>query len=181
MNSNLNGWDKNYFPYLIGAINSAGESITISDAELLKEIIKTTVNGDYEKFLYNPYSINGRANIQTRKQFEEMGLNFDQWMNFKGKKEFTFTPKNVPLDNIIKSIENDLEMLYTNPKIKALVEETTAGSGIKFDGKNLVTPDGSAISNKNLSAFVDDLMKFTNKHGISLKTQTCLMLKITLK
>ena len=67
-----------------------------------------------------------------------MGLNFDQWMNFKGKKEFTFTPKNVPLDNIIKSIENDLEMLYTNPKIKALVEETTAGSGIKFDGKNTV-------------------------------------------
>ena len=177
VNSNLNGWDKNYFPYLIGAINSAGESITKLDAELLKEIIKTTINGDYEKFLYNPYSINGRANIQTRKQFEEMGLNFDQWMNFKGKKEFTFTPKNVPLDNIIKSIENDLEMLYTNPKIKALVEETTAGSGIKFDGKNLVTPDCSAISNKNLSAFVDDLMKFTNKHGIQLKNANMLDVK----
>lgn len=63
--------------------------------EYLMELLSTISNSyskykqNYSDFLLNPQSEIGKANLDTKKQFLENGLNFDTWLNYDAIKEFS--------------------------------------------------------------------------------------------
>ncbi len=98
-------WDSRYLATLLAALDEVKQSDPSyhpPDLQGLKDLFKATMRGTYWNYLFDPQTSVGRANIQTRQDFQQAGLNFDTWMHFKPEKPVEFrmadgTPHSVML------------------------------------------------------------------------------------
>ena len=170
------GWDIDYLPYILSVLKP--RTLKDSDNALLRNLITSSFDGNYKEFLFNPNTPNGALNIQTRKKYQEAGLNFEQWMNYDGVREFEFKPKPAGSnENIIKSLNMDLNIIYGNENLKNLLSKYIADSDVAYDGVSLYSKNGGEIKNKDLLDFTNRLIKFAKECGMHLKNANLLDLK----
>ena len=170
------GWDIDYLPYILSVLKP--RTLKDSDNALLRNLITSSFDGNYKEFLFNPNTPNGALNIQTRKKYQEAGLNFEQWMNYDGVREFEFKPKPAGSnENIIKSLNTDLNIIYGNENLKNLLSKYIADSDVAYDGVSLYSKSGGEIKNKDLLDFTNRLIKFAKECGMHLKNANLLDLK----
>ncbi len=76
----FNNWDFNYIHTLPKALDWLRLRDKEGEANLVN-LVKVALKGDYKKFIFDKGTDLGKANNQTKQDFEDAGLNFDIWMN----------------------------------------------------------------------------------------------------
>jgi len=64
------------------------EKLTPVNKKRLKQMLISSLKGKSSEFLFDSNTVVGRNNLKTEKSFENEGLNFNQWLNYKGKHQF---------------------------------------------------------------------------------------------
>ena len=164
----IEGWSMDYLPYVLRALYTiSGQPAGELNVTWLRELIRTAGNrGEYEAFLFNPETENGKLNIESRRIFGNEKLNFDQFMNFNGKTEFDFHIATLELEPIRKSIAEDLTNMKNEPSIKTLFEEFAQKEGLVFEPSGKITLNGKDITEQeDLLNFVTKINKFISDNS----------------
>jgi len=102
-------WEKidNDYKHLI---QSAMNTLEDDYRENLKGLLKATLKNNYYDYIFNPETDAGKANAQTRKMFEENGLDYDKWLNYNEPYEFKYNGKTYEIDLWKRNPGHDLFM-----------------------------------------------------------------------
>lgn len=166
-------WDIENFPYISVAMGNLGDK----DKNLLAGIFKTTINRNYQEFLFDTTTETGKLNTETRKIFKREGLNFDKWMNYEPVKKFIFTPTVSSIDSTVEDIAKDLKLIQQNEKLKQALAPIIIKSNIIFNGTTLLAKNGKEIDRTMLLEFAKTIHKFTSDNGVTLRNMGILDVK----
>ena len=151
----LEGWDKEYLPFVLSALNQ----LEPDDADLLKGILKVASGEDYQKFLFDGNTPNAIRNRESREMFTSRGLDFNEFMNFDGKIDFKFVSKQLSLEPIKKSIIEDLTAMSNEPGIQNIFRDFLVKQNVAFDN-NKLTINGNELNHSTMLQFIVSVNKF---------------------
>ena len=144
----LIGWDYKYAHLLSKAIN---EDQDIAFNDILRA---GSLEPDFIKYIHDKNNIYGQTNSKTKEMFEELGLDYDKWIQPSKDIEMKFFAKDKNaerLTQIGEQIIEDMNTLMENPMLKNLVKKRFA----KFIKEDRFFIPNEYLSNK---AKLEDLV-----------------------
>ena len=162
----LQGWDMEYMPYVLGLLNGGFNNASLSREEntaILKSLIKTSLEGGYWESLFDASTPNGARNIESAKIFKEENLSMDEFLHYDGTVGMEFKPQQASIEPIKISSFEDFSNMLKDPKIKPLFEPFLEKHGIVLNmADKTFTINGESPNRQNLLALITNVNKFIN-------------------
>ncbi len=171
----FSGWDTTYLPYVFSILKP--ENLSRSDNMMLRDLLTAALDNKYKEFLFNPDLPNGVLNLQTRQKFKDAGLDFNQWMEYDGVRNFTFKTHAPSIEPVVKSLNSDLNIICSNNKLQTLLANYIKNCDVGYDGHALYSKNGGKIKTADLLEFTKQLVLFSKECGIQLKNENLLDIK----
>jgi len=93
---------------LLNTLMILGDNLFSSNLVNIWNITKVALKDNYQEFLFDKNTPIGRANKKTRTLFKAEGLDFNQWMNYDKKHEYSYKGKNYVIGLWKRNIKEDL-------------------------------------------------------------------------
>lgn len=171
-NETLKGWDEEYFPYILNLLDL--DEATPNKEIITENLLKTTIDNDYQRFLFDEGTPNGKLNLETKRIFENEGLDFDVWMNYNKEQNFNFTPKTISVESISKSFIEDINILNKNSNIENQITSLFEKNSILINDNKITTIDKQTVSNeemidlmRQMNVLLNDNAKYLHEYGIA--------------
>lgn len=151
-------------PEKIYAWNNEYLHLLITDMKsipAIRDLFVATLTGDFNKYIQSPDNIYGQANENTKKQFEEAGLNYAAWLKPNESHAINYVSRDKNAETLVqitKQIEEDIETLRRTPAKKFIDKQLS--KHIKEDKFSVPT---TIQTNKNqLTTFVNNTIAQLN-------------------
>ena len=183
----INQWNLEYLSKLFFAEKNFEEE----SRDLLKIIVKTTLQGDFQPIILNQEFDRSRYtrdeleiideiqkhNQKVKKAFQDVGIDYDTWISYLKTQEFNVGVSPQEQENRFRSFTKELSEVITNllgsskegkpgilPKetAKDLWKRVFKKYGIKFQEGELVTDKGK-LSPLDLQKPLEEIIKFLEK------------------
>ena len=152
----LTGWDTKFAHMLSKEIQSGRD-------DAFFDILRAgNLEPDFIKYIHDENNVYGKVNAQTKAQFDEMGMNYDNWVKPSKQNEVHFVSKDANqehLSQISAQITEDMNTLMQTP-VKGFLKKQFSNF---IKGDEFVIPNEYLTSKSKLEGFVKKLTDTTEQ------------------
>jgi hypothetical protein len=153
----LVAWDTKYAHLLSKEINS-GKDIAFQDV-----LRAGNLEPDFIAYIHNRSNVYGQANVETRNRYEQLGMNYDKWIQPSKSNEVVFVTKDTnteQLEQVAAQIAEDMNTLMQTP-VKGFLKKQFP----KFiKGDEFIIPN-EYLSNKTKLQELVKILSDTSEQG----------------